>query len=183
MRLQSNLVLLLAAACSVFACQSKTSQGAGVDGTAAHGEEGAMAPAAMPMAPAENEAAVARSGPELGGYGLGGGGAPKGAPSPRAATGGASAAGDYAGPGVAAQEPPLSANARYATTYRPGRGHVAAFDAAVARGMLPAVYKDLVGDFAGRYAGDLPAPTGKGLAVSFEATTSLRRVRRWPCSW
>lgn len=67
---------------------------------------------------------------------------------------------------------PLSANARYATTYRPGRGHVAAFDAAVTRGLLPAVYKDLVGDFAGRYVGDLPAPGDKALSVSFQSERS-----------
>lgn len=69
-------------------------------------------------------------------------------------------------------EPALSANARYATTYRPGRGYIAAFDSAVAQKQLPASYKEILGDVAGRYAGSLPAPTTKALAVAFEGEQS-----------
>jgi Ca-activated chloride channel family protein len=60
----------------------------------------------------------------------------------------------------------LDPNARYATTYRPGGAALAAMDAALARGTIPAVYRDLVGDFGARYAPPLAAPASGALAVS-----------------
>src|SRR5262249_11928716 len=59
----------------------------------------------------------------------------------------------------------LDPNARYATTYRPGAAALAAFDAALARGTIPAVYRDLVGDFGARYAPVIAAPSAGALAV------------------
>jgi Ca-activated chloride channel family protein len=63
----------------------------------------------------------------------------------------------------------LDPNARYATTYRPGGAALAAFDAAVARGQIPASYKDLVGDFGARYAPALARPTDGALAVAVDS--------------
>ena len=60
----------------------------------------------------------------------------------------------------------LDPNARYATTYRPGDAALAELDAALARGTIPAVYRDLVGDFGARYAAPLAAPASGALAVS-----------------
>jgi Ca-activated chloride channel family protein len=60
----------------------------------------------------------------------------------------------------------LDPNARYSTTYRPGGAALAAFDAAVQRGEVPVVYRDLVGDFGARYALDAAPPTDGALAVS-----------------
>jgi Ca-activated chloride channel homolog len=70
---------------------------------------------------------------------------------------------------VAAAAPKLDPNARYATTYRPGGAAMAAFDSAVARGSIPASYKDLVGDFGGRYAAEMTKPE-KG-AMTFRVDT------------
>jgi Ca-activated chloride channel family protein len=64
--------------------------------------------------------------------------------------------------------PRLDPNARYATTYRPGGAALAAFDAAVQRGSVPSIYRDLVGDFGARYAPELPKPNG---ALSFQIDT------------
>ncbi|MDB4998398.1 MAG: hypothetical protein JWM74_5830 [Myxococcaceae bacterium] len=64
----------------------------------------------------------------------------------------------------------LDPNARYATTYRPGGAALAAFDAAVSKGSLPASYKDLVADFGGRYAPPLAKP-GNGAALAFQIDT------------
>jgi Ca-activated chloride channel homolog len=63
---------------------------------------------------------------------------------------------------------PLDPNARYATTYRPGAGALAAFDAALARGTIPAAYRDLVGDFGARYAPALAPPATGALAVQVD---------------
>ncbi len=79
-----------------------------------------------------------------------------------------------AGPGEKRGEPPpprmtrIDPNARYATTYRPGGAALAAFDAAVSRGSIPAIYKDLVGDFGARYAPVLRRPEGAALAVQID---------------
>lgn len=63
----------------------------------------------------------------------------------------------------------LDPNARYASTYRPGAGMLAAFDAAVARGSLPPAYRELVADFGSRYAPAMESPRGKALSVMVEA--------------
>jgi Ca-activated chloride channel family protein len=62
----------------------------------------------------------------------------------------------------------LDPNARYATTYRPGGAALAAFDAAVARGEIPAAYKDVVGDFGARYAPPVARPTDGALAIAID---------------
>ncbi len=69
-------------------------------------------------------------------------------------------------PAPVAPAPRLNPNARYATTYRPGGAALAAFDAAIARGQIPATYKDLVGDFGARYAPAIGRPEGGALAVA-----------------
>ena len=67
----------------------------------------------------------------------------------------------------------LDPNARYATTYRPGGAALAAFDAALARGTIPAVYRDLVGDFGARYAAPLAAPAAGALAVGVDTERAV----------
>jgi Ca-activated chloride channel family protein len=62
----------------------------------------------------------------------------------------------------------LDPNARYATTYRPGGAALSAFDAAVSRGAIPAAYKDLVGDFGGRYAPAISVPDKAALAIAVD---------------
>ena len=75
-----------------------------------------------------------------------------------------------------APQPKLDPNARYATTYRPGGAALAAFDASVQKGDIPAEYKDLVGDFGSRYAPRMDAP--KEQALSFR--TDLERAKVAP---
>ncbi|WP_433927777.1 VWA domain-containing protein [Sorangium cellulosum] len=76
-----------------------------------------------------------------------------------------------AAPGAAAHayapapEAPLDPNGRFATTYRPGGGHLAAFEAAVARGVVPAGERALVGDVGARYAPEIPIDPGKALGL------------------
>ena len=72
----------------------------------------------------------------------------------------------------------LDPNARYATTYRPGGAALAAFDSAVARGQIPATYKDLVGDFGARYAPAIERPTEGALAIAVDTGAHVRRPRR-----
>lgn len=67
-------------------------------------------------------------------------------------------------------EPRVDPNGRFATTYRPGRGHLAAFDAAVARGALSEVDRGLVADVGALRAKAVELPNGRslGLAVDHE---------------
>jgi Ca-activated chloride channel family protein len=58
----------------------------------------------------------------------------------------------------------IDPNGRFATTYRPGGGHLAAFESAVARGIVPAGERELVSDVGARYAPSLAAPSEKALA-------------------
>jgi Ca-activated chloride channel family protein len=77
--------------------------------------------------------------------------------------------------GIAATEPappsgapalaPIDPNGRFATTYRPGGGHLAAFESAVARGIVPTAERELVSDVGARYATVMDAPKGKALAI------------------
>ncbi|MBV9947735.1 MAG: VWA domain-containing protein [Myxococcales bacterium] len=60
----------------------------------------------------------------------------------------------------------LDPNARYATTYRPGGAALVVFDTAVARGQVPAVYRDLLSDFGARYALPVARPDRGALAVA-----------------
>ncbi|MBK6692322.1 MAG: VWA domain-containing protein [Myxococcales bacterium] len=76
------------------------------------------------------------------------------------------------GVGVGPMRLRLDPNARYATTYRPGGAMLAAFDAAVARGSLPAAYRELVSDFGARYAPNMETPKGQALTFKVETERS-----------
>jgi uncharacterized protein YegL len=66
---------------------------------------------------------------------------------------------------TATEESAIDPNGRFATTYRPGGGHLSAFDAAVERGVIPVGHRDLVAGVAARHALDVPVnPDG---AMSF----------------
>lgn len=62
-------------------------------------------------------------------------------------------------------EQPIDPNGRFATTYRPGGGHLAAFESAVSRGIIPAAERELVSDIGARYTPVLDVESGKALAV------------------
>ncbi len=55
-------------------------------------------------------------------------------------------------------EAAIDPNGRFATTYRPGGGHLAAFESAVARGIVPSGERELVSDVGARYAASADAP-------------------------
>ncbi len=59
----------------------------------------------------------------------------------------------------------IDPNGRFATTYRPGRGHLARFDSALSRNDIPPSVRELVGDFGSHYAPDMPAPREHALAL------------------
>ncbi|HTN86188.1 MAG TPA: VWA domain-containing protein, partial [Sorangium sp.] len=80
--------------------------------------------------------------------------------------------GGAAAPGVAAIDP----NGRFATTYRPGGGHLAAFESAVARGIVPPAERELVSDVGARYAPAIDAPKDVTLALR----TDLERAKLPP---
>src|ERR1019366_7178301 len=60
--------------------------------------------------------------------------------------------------------PAIDPNGRFATTYRPGHGHAAWFDAAVARGEMPEASRELLADLGSQEIAALPAPTDGALA-------------------
>jgi len=62
-------------------------------------------------------------------------------------------------------ETPIDSNGRFATTYRPGRGHLAAFEAAVARGLVPSAEREVVADVGSRYVPEFPLKVGQALSV------------------
>jgi Mg-chelatase subunit ChlD len=62
-------------------------------------------------------------------------------------------------------EQPIDPNGRFATTYRPGGGHLAAFESAVSRGIIPAAERELVSDMGARYTPSLDVAAGRALAV------------------
>jgi Ca-activated chloride channel family protein len=62
----------------------------------------------------------------------------------------------------------IDPNGRFATTYRPGGGHLSAFEAAIAQGILPASDRELVADVGARYAPGVEAPRGKALGLKFD---------------
>ncbi|WP_437644363.1 vWA domain-containing protein [Sorangium sp. So ce362] len=82
--------------------------------------------------------------------------------------------------GAAAHAPeaevPLDPNGRFATTYRPGGGHLAAFEAALARGVVPEAERELVSDVGARYAPEVPLAPGKALGLR----TDLERAALGP---
>jgi len=66
---------------------------------------------------------------------------------------------------AAAREVAIDSNGRFATTYRPGGGHLAAFESAVARGIVPAADREVVSDVGARYTPELAVPAGHALAM------------------
>lgn len=64
-----------------------------------------------------------------------------------------------------APETPIDPNGRFATTYRPGGGHLAAFESAVARGIVSAAEREVVSDIGARYSPSLDLTPGKALTV------------------
>ncbi|MEO7096003.1 MAG: VWA domain-containing protein, partial [Polyangiales bacterium] len=62
----------------------------------------------------------------------------------------------------------LDPNGRYATTYRPGAGHLAAFEAAIAKGVVPLAERSIVSDVGGRYTPDFALPAGSILGMKAE---------------
>ncbi|MFO0588754.1 MAG: VWA domain-containing protein [Polyangiaceae bacterium] len=68
-------------------------------------------------------------------------------------------------PPVDDADKPLDPNGRFATTYRPGGGHLAAFDSAVARGVIPAAEREVVSDVGARYVPNFALPEGKSLGL------------------
>lgn len=69
---------------------------------------------------------------------------------------------------VALTEAVLDPNGRYATTYRPGAGHLAAFESAVALGIVPAAEREVVSDVGARYIPAFAAPKGHALDLHNE---------------
>jgi len=59
----------------------------------------------------------------------------------------------------------IDPNGRFATTYRPGGGHLAAFESAVARGIIPTGERELVSDVGARYVTGFEIPKGKSLGI------------------
>jgi Ca-activated chloride channel family protein len=74
----------------------------------------------------------------------------------------ATGAGDHS---ALADETPIDPNGRFATTYRPGGGHLAAFESAVARGIVPEAEREIVSAVGARYTPTLTVPDGRALAL------------------
>jgi Ca-activated chloride channel family protein len=66
----------------------------------------------------------------------------------------------------------IDPNGRFSTTYRPGGGHLASFESAVARGVIPAGERELVSDVGARYAPSIDAPKDHAMAVLAEMERS-----------
>lgn len=136
--------------------EAKESAGKG-EGQGASVATSAPSPAseARPAVPGQVEMGLG-SGMERGGAELAAGGRVGGGPAATAA-----APADAPTPAEAAIDP----NGRFATTYRPGGGHLAAFESAVARGIIPQAERELVSDLGARYAPAIDAPKGTTLTV------------------
>ncbi len=120
---------------------------------AAQGEEGTMAPAPPGLAGGAAPARP-RSIGVLDGHGQ--------SPGP------GSALQDAAPPPLAQDDKPIDPNGRFATTYRPGGGHLAAFESAVARGLVPATEREIVSDVGARYAAVVPKPKDTAIAMALD---------------
>jgi Ca-activated chloride channel family protein len=72
------------------------------------------------------------------------------------------------GPRALDGEVALDPNGRFATTYRPGGGHLSAFEAAVSQGILPTTDRELVADVGARYAPEIEVPKGKALGLKLD---------------
>jgi Mg-chelatase subunit ChlD len=75
--------------------------------------------------------------------------------------------------GLAAPDVPIDPNGRFATTYRPGGGHLAAFESAVARGIVPEAAREVVSDVGARYAPPVDVPAGKALGLRADVERGL----------
>jgi Ca-activated chloride channel family protein len=158
--------------------ESPAPQGEGAPAASALAASPAAEPADRAAPPAKMKMSAPR--PAKGGAGIhdfdgtgraGGGPAfspPGGAspPPPLATVAGKPAGGSGGEPFAAAAAPvPIDPNGRFATTYRPGGGHLAAFESAVARGIIPADEREVVSDVGARYAPAIDAPKGKALSL------------------
>jgi Ca-activated chloride channel family protein len=65
-------------------------------------------------------------------------------------------------------EEAIDPNGRFATTYRPGGGHLSAFEAAISQGILTTNDRELVADVGARYVPAVEAPKAKALAFQFD---------------
>lgn len=79
---------------------------------------------------------------------------------------------ELAPPPPAETAPAIDPNGRFATTYRPGSGHLAAFEASVARGIIPTAEKELVSDIGARYVTGFDVPKGKALDIKVNTERS-----------
>jgi Ca-activated chloride channel family protein len=75
-------------------------------------------------------------------------------------------------PSVPGPAPAIDPNGRFATTYRPGGGHLAWFDAELSHNRIPAELRQLVGDLGSRYSQPLPPPTQKALVQQVDVERS-----------
>ncbi len=113
-----------------------------------------------PAAPLDGAPSFGAGGVARGGAGLGLAGIGLGAGSP------AVGVREEASPASAsASTAAINSNGRFATTYRPGGGHLAAFESAVARGIVPAAEREIVSDVGARYTPELAVPEGRALAM------------------
>jgi Ca-activated chloride channel family protein len=64
----------------------------------------------------------------------------------------------------APEETAIDPNGRFATTYRPGGGHLSAFESAVTAGLIPASETELVSDVGSRYLPEIAPPESGALA-------------------
>lgn len=61
---------------------------------------------------------------------------------------------------------PIDPNGRFATTYRPGGGHLAAFESAITRGLLLPTDREIVSDIGAAYSGSITKPKDKAINVA-----------------
>ncbi|MFO0554927.1 MAG: VWA domain-containing protein [Polyangiaceae bacterium] len=73
-------------------------------------------------------------------------------------------------------EAAIDPNGRFATTYRPGHGHLAAFESAMSAGLLAQADRELVSDVGAHYAASFDPPEGRSLGMLAE----LERSRMAP---
>ena len=182
----------LGAACSVRDGASTSAKGNAEPVQSKEGQEGKDLDESAGYAPSDqksgggaNPKALASSAPLHGGGGIGalGNQGMMGSPS----TYPTNSPNNYGGtlkvaPGAIAKAPPtslvplqelagdaiLDPNGRYATTYRPGGGHLAAFEAAIAKGLVPVAERSIVSDVGARYTPDFTLAAGKVLGVKAE---------------
>lgn len=65
-------------------------------------------------------------------------------------------------------EAPIDPNGRLATTYRPGGGHLAAFEAAVARGVVPEAEREIVSAIGARYSPSIAVSDDRAVAIQID---------------